>query len=76
MISIEEVARHLCIGDDGSSLIVVEYRRRRTARGKSGARDQIGAAWAALLSGETVRYIDPETFEVILTGELIRVINH
>lgn len=69
---IEEVARHRCIGDDGSSLVVVEYRRRRAIQGKSGVRDQIGAAWTALLSGEIVRYIDPETFEVISTGELIR----
>ena len=68
---IEELARHHCTGDDGTPLFVVEHRHVFTSKGGTGARQHRGAAWATLLSGEPVRYIDAQTFEVIATGELL-----
>lgn len=68
---IEELARHRCVGDDGTALFVVEQRHVFTSHGKAGARQHRGAAWATLLNGEPVRYIDARTFEVITTGELL-----
>lgn len=68
---IEELARHRCTGDDGTPLLVIEYRHVFTSQGGSGLRQHRGAAWATLLDGEPVRYIDLNTFEVIATGELL-----
>lgn len=68
----EEIARHRCTGDDGSALVVVEYRYIFTTEGEAGVRRQRGSAWLALLDGEPVRYIDPERFEVVSSGELLR----
>ena len=68
----EEIARHRVTGDDGSPLVVVEYRYIFTTEGEAGVRRQPGAAWLTLLDGEPVRYIDAETFEVTSTGEILR----
>lgn len=68
---IEELARHHCTGDDGTLLFVVEHRHVFTSKGGAGARQHRGSAWAALLNGEPVRYIDNRTFEVIATGDLL-----
>lgn len=68
---IEELARHRCVGDDRLPLFVIEYRHVFTTQGEAGARRHLGAAWLTLLDGEPVRYIDPRTFEVVATGELI-----
>ena len=68
---IEELARHRCVGDDGSSLTVVEYVHIITIRRGIRTRRFRGAAWWALLEGEKVRYLDPVTFEVINSGELL-----
>lgn len=72
---VEETARYRCVGDDGSTLVVVEYRHLRIAQGENGTRNQIGGAWTELLTGEMLRYIDAETFELISTGELIKRAN-
>jgi hypothetical protein len=68
---IEELARHRCIGDDGTALVVVERRHVFMTNGGTGARQHRGAAWTTLLDGEPVRYLDPSTFEVVATGELL-----
>ena len=68
---IEEVARHRCTGDDGTPLLVIEHRHVFTSQDGTGARQHRGAAWATLLDGEPVRYIDACTFEVVATGELL-----
>ena len=68
---IEELARHRCTGDDGTALVVIEHRHVFTSHGEVGACQHRGAAWATLLNGEPVRYIDASTFEVIATGELL-----
>lgn len=68
---IEELARHRCTGDDGTLLFVVEHRHVFTTQNGVGTRQYCGAAWATLLDGEPVRYMDARTFEVIATGELL-----
>ena len=68
----EEIAWHRCTGDDGSSLVVVEYAFLSRKQIQAGLRTYRGARRLALATGEPVRYIDVSTFEVIATGELIR----
>ncbi|WP_242416483.1 hypothetical protein [Sphingomonas panni] len=68
---IEEMARHRCFGDDGTPVLVVEHRHVFTSQQGDRTREHRGAAWATLLDGEPVRYIDPDTFEVVATGELL-----
>lgn len=68
---IEELARHRCVADDGTLSFVVERRHVFTTSGGAGPRQHRGASWATLLNGEPVRYIDPRTFEVVATGELL-----
>ncbi|MEO9132162.1 MAG: hypothetical protein ABI240_13245 [Sphingomonas sp.] len=68
----EERARYRCFGDDGTCLTVVEYRYVQIARSEGKIRRQLGACRLTLTSGEPARYIDPETFEIIGTGELLR----
>jgi hypothetical protein len=62
----EELARYRCQGDDGAFLTVIEYRHVDVVCAATGAR-RLG-----LSTGEPVRYIDAETFEVIASGELLR----
>lgn len=68
----EELGRHHCTGDDGAAVTVIEYRHVETIPGTSGTRTYPGARRLALSTGEPVRYIDGETFEVIASGELLR----
>lgn len=68
----EEIARHRCIGDDGTALVVLEYRYIFTTESEAGVRRHPGSAWLSLLDGEPVRYLDPATFEVTSSGELLR----
>jgi len=68
----EERSRHRCTGDDGASVTVIEYRHAATIPAASGTRIYPGARRLALSTGEAVRYIDAETFEVIASGELLR----
>lgn len=68
----EEHSRHRCTGDDGASVTVVEYRHVEVIPGASGTRIYPGARRHALTTGQSVRYIDKDTFEVIGSGELLR----
>lgn len=67
-----EVARFRCIGDDETPLTVLEYRHSAVVLGKIGARFLRGSRRLALSTGEAVRYIDENTFEVVKSGELLR----
>lgn len=68
----EELSRHRCTGDDGAAVTVIEYRHVDVTSGASGTRTYPGARRLMLSTGEAVRYIDSETFEVIASGELLR----
>jgi hypothetical protein len=68
----EELARYRCMSDDETPVIVVERRYVHISRGGSGTRRQLGARRLTLETGEMVRYIDDELFEVVHSGELVR----
>lgn len=67
-----EIGRYRCTGDDGSTVEVVEYQH--FSRRDTGARVRCypGARRLALATGEPVRCVGDNTFEVLATGELIR----
>lgn len=69
------LAWHPCVGDDGTCLMVIEYRYMLHEETPAGVRVYPGARRWALDSGEPVRVIDRETFEVVATGELL-VLRH
>ena len=66
-----EIKRFLCIGDDGSTVAIVEHQHvdHRLIRGTQ--RAYPGARRFALATGEPVRVIDERTYEVVETGELL-----
>src|SRR3546814_9378331 len=71
----EELARYKCRGDDGSNVVVVEYRYVHNSHAENGSpRRYPGARHLILTTGEPVRYVDAYTFEVIESGELLRKI--
>ena len=66
------ISRTRCIGDDGSTLIVIEYQLIDRRRTKAGERAYPGARRLALDSGEAVRTLGDGLWEVIATGEVLR----
>jgi hypothetical protein len=70
----EERARYTCEGDDGTRLIVLEFRYVLRKQTSSGPRAYPGARRWALETGDAVRLLDRRTFEVVATGELIVLI--
>lgn len=68
----QEVERIKCVGDDASQLTIIEFRYTAVLPGSRGIRILPGARRLALSTGEAVRYIDRDTFEVVCTGELLR----
>src|SRR3546814_13098938 len=71
----EALAHYRCAGDDGTYVTVVDYRHvaiEQGAAGTTGVRHRPGARRLALTTGEAVRYIDARTFEVVVSGELLR----
>lgn len=67
-----EMTRYRCCGEDGTYLTVVEHRYGHIAREGGKVRRWLGAVRLTLSSGEPIRYIDPDIFEVIGTGEMLR----
>ena len=67
------LARHRCKGDDGTRLIVLELRHALSQQTLAGPRTYPGARHWALETGEAVRVIDRQIFEVVATGELLLV---
>jgi hypothetical protein len=65
------LARHRCLGDDGTLLIVLESRYSLHGETSAGPRAYPGARFWTLESGEAVRVLDRRTFEVVTTGELL-----
>lgn len=68
----EALAHYRCAGDDGTYVTVVEHRHVAIEKGPAGVRHRPGARRLALTTGEAVRYIDAQTFEVVASGELLR----
>jgi len=68
----EELARYRCVGDDETPIIVVERRYVHLSRSGNGTRRHLGARRLTLETGEVVRLVGDDLFEVVDTGELIR----
>jgi hypothetical protein len=68
----EELARYRCVGDDETPLIVVEWRYVHLSRSGDGTRRHLGARRLTLETGEIVRYVGDDLFEVVDSGELLR----
>jgi hypothetical protein len=67
-----EISRTRCVGDDGSSLVVIEYQLIERRQTDSGERSYPGARRWALASGEKVRPLGDGVWEVIATGEVLQ----
>lgn len=61
-----------CMGDDGSLLTVIELQHMLQHHGATGVRLYPGARHLVLSTGQAVRQIDLETFEVAETGEVLQ----
>lgn len=72
MIEKKELNRIACLGNDGRSLTAVRFQYFEISETKKGLRRHPGASCIELTSGEGVRQLDNEYFEVIATGEIIR----
>src|SRR3546814_1831784 len=60
----EELARYKCLGDDGSNVVVVEYRYVHNSHAENGSpRRYPGARHLILTTGEPVRYVDARSEE-------------
>lgn len=67
-----EVHRFRCLSDDGTCLTVIEHRHVAIVDVEGKTRSLPGARRLALSTGERVRYIDADTYEVVDTGEVLR----
>jgi hypothetical protein len=67
-----EISRTRCVGDDGSSLVVIEYQHVERRQTDSGERSYPGSRRWALAGGEPVRPLGDGIWEVIATGEVLR----
>lgn len=68
----EELARYRCVGDDETPIIVVERRYVHLSRSGNGTRRHLGACRLTLETGEAVRHVSDDLFQVVDSGELIR----
>lgn len=66
-----EIGRWFCSAEEGRGVWVVEHQFFAVPETDQPQRHHPGARRLALTTGEPVRYIDGDTFEVVETGELI-----
>jgi hypothetical protein len=71
----QETRRFRAVSDDGEEFVVIEYQRIIEHKLLSGATSVTkGLKRLALSDGSSVNQIDPETFKVVQTDQLIRKI--
>jgi hypothetical protein len=62
----KESNRYRCRDDNGNGYVVIEYQNYRIFNPVSGPRQEVPTTKELLLStGEPVKYIDDQTFEVV-----------
>jgi hypothetical protein len=66
-----ELDRIRCLGDDGSTVFVVEIQHIDRRETVAGERTYPGARRWELSTGERVSRIDRDTFEMVATGEVL-----
>lgn len=72
---LEERCRFRCLNEDGDPVLVVETQHFQISMVDGKERKRPGARQLTSSRGEAVRYIDASTFELVATGELLKVIN-
>ncbi len=71
----KEISRVEARADNGTTYTVIEYQKIIETRLLSGQMSRAsGTKRFALSNGGSVNYRDPETFEIVQTGEVIRKI--
>jgi hypothetical protein len=72
----KEIGRHDCRGDSGRQYTVVEYQNYRRFQPLNGpAQDVPGTKELFLSDGRDVNFIDENTFQIVLTDEIVRKID-
>lgn len=70
-----EIGRYRCRGDSGREYTVVEYQNYRRFQPVSGPAQNVPTTKEMFLSdGRDVNFIDDDTFQIVLTDEVIRTI--
>jgi len=71
----KEINRYRCIGDNGREYTVIEYQNVIRTQLKSGPpQDVLGTKDWCLSDGGEVNFADENTFQIVLTDELVRKI--
>jgi hypothetical protein len=70
----QETGRFRAISDDGQEFVVIEYQPIRETRTLSGTSITKGLKRLVLSDGSSVNQIDPETFKIVQTDQIIRKI--
>lgn len=67
----EQIGQCSCMGDDLSSVLVLELQIFAQIREAGRVRRRTGARRYVLSSGESVAYLGPEHFIIVDTGEIL-----
>lgn len=71
----KEIGRHACRGDSGSQYEVVLYQNYRRFQPLSGPAQDVPTIKEAFLSdGRAVNVTDDDTFQIVVSDEIIRKI--
>jgi hypothetical protein len=70
----QETGRFRAISDDGQEFVVIEYQPICETRTLSGTSITKGLKRLVLSDGSSVNQIDPETFKIVQTHQIIRKI--
>ena len=69
----EEIGRFRAISDDGEEFTVIQYRSNIESRAHSEPPTRSkGIAQLTLTDGRIVNQIDPETYQIVETNQIIR----
>jgi hypothetical protein len=72
----QEIGRFRAVSDDGEEFVVIEYQRIHENRFLDGKRSITkGRKRLALSDGSRVNQIDPETFKIVESNQVIRKIS-
>lgn len=72
----KEIGRYYCMGDSGHEYIVIEYQNYRRWQPLSGPAQDVPTTKEMFLSdGRDVNFIDENTFQIVLTDEIVRKID-
>ena len=68
----EEIDRFEAVSDDGEMFTVIVYQELRESRSLTGSSWSKGLPRLFLSDGKAVNEVDPETFKIVETNQIIR----